>query len=226
MTQALDGRPDDPMSRATELMRRAPRQERGRRRVEKILDASAELFAEVGFDGATTNAIAARAETSIGSLYQFFPNKEAILHALNARYLAQLREVCDVALAPERAGEPLETLLDEIVDALAAFHARHPGFQAVFYGSHSTPELEEAAQAATQEITGRLDTILALRRPDLPPARREIVSWTAMETMKAMLVLASQPFAEDWSARVMTETKVLLLAYLEPLVGDELSVAG
>lgn len=225
MSRAKRSRPKDPMVRAAELMRRAPRQERGRLRVRKILDASAELFAEVGFESATTNAIAARASTSVGSLYQFFPNKEAILHALNARYLTELRTVCDEVLSPERAAQPLAVLLDEVVDALAAFHARHPGFQAVFHGSHSTPELEEAAHAATHEIAARLEEILALRRPDLPEARRRVVSWTSMETMKAMLVLARQPLGEDWPASVMAETKRLLLAYLEPIVGDARSAA-
>lgn len=226
MTQSQTGSQDDPLAQAAERMRRAPSQARGKRRVAKILDASAELFAEVGFDGATTNAIAARAETSIGSLYQFFPNKEAILYALNARYLEELRVVCDRVLSPERAPQPLAQILDEVVDALSAFHARHPGFQAVFYGSRSTPELEDAAQAAALEITDRLDAIIALRRPDLEASRRKIVSWTAMDTMKAMLVLATRPVEPGWPQRVMAETKVLLLAYLEPTVGDAVSVAS
>lgn len=89
------------------LLRRVPQQDRGPRRVEKILHAAAQLFAEVSYDAATTNAIAARAKTSVGSLYQFFPPKEAILQTLATRYLDQLRDLYDLVLTAEAAHLPL-----------------------------------------------------------------------------------------------------------------------
>lgn len=70
-------------------MRRKPQQARGQRRVNTILDAASQVFSELGYEAATTNIIAIRANTSIGSLYQFFPNKEAILSAIATRYTAQ-----------------------------------------------------------------------------------------------------------------------------------------
>jgi AcrR family transcriptional regulator len=78
------------------------RQERGKRRIAAILDVAAEVFADVGYDAATTNAIAARAEISPGSLYQFFPNKEAIAEALAARYVAELQATHNAALSSIR----------------------------------------------------------------------------------------------------------------------------
>ena len=74
-------------------LRRTPQQARGQQRIHKLLNAAEQIFAEVGYDNATTNAIAERADTSIGSLYQFFPNKEAILKAVILRYLAETREL-------------------------------------------------------------------------------------------------------------------------------------
>ena len=61
--------------------RRIPRQPRGRRRVSQLLDAAAAVISSVGYDAATMTAIAAKAGAPIGSLYQFFPNKEAITHS-------------------------------------------------------------------------------------------------------------------------------------------------
>src|SRR5690348_11216780 len=84
-------------------LRRAPAQERGQQRVERILDAAAQEFARVGYESATTNAIARRAKTSVGSLYQFFVNKEAILEGLTERYRRQLREFHDRVLGEEAA---------------------------------------------------------------------------------------------------------------------------
>lgn len=75
------------------FLRHAPVQERGRRRVQQLLDAAAQVIAESGVDNATTNAVAARAETSVGVLYKFFPNKQAIVEALALRYIEEIEQL-------------------------------------------------------------------------------------------------------------------------------------
>ena len=196
-------------------LRRRPSQARGWQRVHQILDAAAALFAEQGYDNVTTNAIAERAATSIGSLYQFFPDKASILHALNARYLEQLGEITDAVLAPDRAGEPIVDLVDDVVDALAAFHAEHPGFHAVFYGGHGSPELTGAARRASDAIVHRLEALYGAHRPGLPAERRAILATTSMELMKAMLFLAATR-APSWRHHAIQEAKVVLRRYLAP----------
>src|SRR6266851_6317665 len=95
-----------------ERLRREPRQDRGRRRIDAIIEAASAEFAEVGYEATTTNAIARRAGTSIGSLYQFFPNKEAILEALAVYYEEQLRALHDAILNAETASLPMPELYD------------------------------------------------------------------------------------------------------------------
>src|SRR5262249_26278278 len=108
-------------------LRRAPKQERGQRRIARILAAAAEEFARVGFDAATTNAIARRAKTSVGSLYQFFRNKDAILAALTKHYLDEIRAMHAAVMGAEAARLPLPAFFEQLVDRLAEFHATHPG---------------------------------------------------------------------------------------------------
>ena len=67
-------------------MRRQPRQVRSQERVNQILDVAEQLFITEGYNATSTNAIAANAKVPIGSLYQFFPDKAAILYKLAARY--------------------------------------------------------------------------------------------------------------------------------------------
>ncbi len=71
------------------------RQARGQRRIDQILTVAEQVFADVGYEATTTNAIAARAGMSPGSLYQFFENKEAIAAGLAARYLDRLEHGFD-----------------------------------------------------------------------------------------------------------------------------------
>ena len=69
--------------------RRVPCQQRGERRVAELVEAAESVIAENGYEAATMSAIAERAGASIGSLYQFFPNKAAITQALRTEYAKQ-----------------------------------------------------------------------------------------------------------------------------------------
>src|SRR5438067_13272754 len=109
-------------------MRRQPKQARSQQRVDHLLNVAAQVFEEVGYATATTNAIAARSGVSIGSLYQFFPNKEAILDALVERYLDELQQVVFVL----EENLPITIRMDRVLDRMARFHESHTGFRALF----------------------------------------------------------------------------------------------
>src|SRR5205085_1945870 len=83
-SRALEGR-CAMQAGTTPVLRRTPVQERSAARVERMLDAAASLLDEVGYDGTTTSLIASRAGVSVGSLYQFFPDRRAVLQALAVR---------------------------------------------------------------------------------------------------------------------------------------------
>src|SRR5688572_23230842 len=82
----------------TDTSRRVPSQERSRQRVERILESAAHVFAAHGYDAATMEAIALHAETSIGSIYQFYPNKRAVFRGLLGRYHEALKSWFDALL--------------------------------------------------------------------------------------------------------------------------------
>ncbi len=202
------------------LLRRIPQQDRGQRRVDKILAAAAQLFAEIGYEATTTNAIAARAETSIGSLYQFFPNKEAILQALAARYLEQLRVLYDQVLTGESAHLPLPALLDRIINPLAQFKGAHPGFEPIFFGAHTSPSLTAAAKELHQAVVHRVEAIFATRAPGLEATQSALYATISVAVVEALLPLAESA-GKVSRAQVVAETKRLLLVYLGPVIGFE-----
>ncbi|WP_310490354.1 helix-turn-helix domain-containing protein, partial [Chamaesiphon sp. VAR_69_metabat_338] len=102
------------MSSANSL-RRQPKQQRGQQRVAKILTAAAEVFAQVGYTSATTQQIADRAKTAIGSIYQFFPDKLAIFHALEAEHMQQVA-IVNAQLLVKDICRPLTQAIGDIVD--------------------------------------------------------------------------------------------------------------
>lgn len=106
-----------------ETMRKAPRQARARATVEAMLDAAAHILGARGWAGITTNAVAETAGVSIGSLYQYFPNKLALVEAVRRRHLdevlAVLRAAADLATSRGRR-------IAALVDGMIAVHGRYP----------------------------------------------------------------------------------------------------
>jgi AcrR family transcriptional regulator len=194
------------------------RQARGERRIALLLDVAAQVFAECGYEASTTNAIAARAGMSPGSLYQFFPNKEAIAEALAARYLERFQLAHDLALAPDVAVLPLDELLDRVIDPLVAANVAEPGFEALLSGSDASQRLAAATHQLNQAMIGRTESMLAVRAPHLTPEHRTRAARVCFQIFKSFLPLLR---ADDAERDVLTtELKHVLGGYLGPLDGE------
>lgn len=116
---------------STEL-RKSPRQPRARATVAAIVEAAARILAEQGPKGLTTNGVARRAGVSVGSLYQYFPNKHAVLRALLERELGRAEALRPALL--DDASRPLHERLRAAVDWHLDVHARYPRRREVFAG--------------------------------------------------------------------------------------------
>jgi AcrR family transcriptional regulator len=112
--------------------RKRPQQRRSQATVEAILDAAAHLFCENGFSSATTNAIAERAGVSIGSCYQYFPNKRALLEALRERHIKGLWAVIGSA-CDEACALPWPGALRHIIARCSAYNGRHLALMATLH---------------------------------------------------------------------------------------------
>lgn len=203
-----------PNLEADGISRRVPTQERAKKRVERIIDAASHVFAEEGFESATMEAIAARAETSIGSIYQFFPNKLSLFNALARHYHDKLRAFFDLLLSGPLLDQPWGDILDAGIDAFSFFHEQEPGFRAVWVGLHLTPEVVTEGEAINREFARRLETVLAAKLPALPAKMRPVVATMMVEILTAMLIVSARRPAE--AKPLMTETKALLRRYLAP----------
>ncbi len=193
-------------------LRRVPVQDRGQRRVERILDAAAEVIAESGVDAATTNAIAARARTSVGSLYQFFPNKEAIVQALAARYGEELGALGDDTFGGVDARLPLPALIDATAMRMAAFHQAHPAYGHV-YAAAGRP----GAQAQLKEsIVDHVAGLIHARNPALPGEDVRIYARVNSEQVHAVAGEAARAAPED-RPPLLRELRAVLLRYVEPM---------
>ncbi|GCE24467.1 TetR/AcrR family transcriptional regulator [Dictyobacter kobayashii] len=205
---------------STTLLRRQPQQTRGQQRVAAILDAAEQLFAEIGYQATSTNAIAIRANTSIGSLYQFFPHKKAILQAVVARYHQQYRDLIETILTDDFFFQPLSSSFDRFFSALITLHATHGGVRAFFIGANNSSEFATEAQQVHQELLTRLDQLLAARAPGLNSNKRALTLRILYTTTQSLLELSETVPGSD-QVTVLTALKTMILAYLTPLFDAE-----
>lgn len=210
-------------------LRRQPKQKRSQQRVERILEAAAEVFAEVGYEAATTHEIATRAKTAIGSLYQFFPDKLAIFHALEERHMEQVTAIHAKLMTPQMAQLPLEQMIQQIVETFAVYF-EHPGPKVVYIQYFVAPEIfKYFDDSFTQGLIQEFASHLRLRNPALNMEKSLLLAEVCLQCYNSLLLLALRSDYPRGSAKgdrihrkqLYEEIRELLVAYLRPYVGDK-----
>lgn len=204
--------------------RRKPTQQRSQRRYESIVMAAAESFARFGFSDTTMEGIAARAGTSIGSVYQFFPNKRAVFREVAERCMQLSRESYSRLLGPEPLAQRWDVMLERFIDGFVALHRESIVMQAVWANLELYGEYAEADQALLRELVEATALLVAGWVPTLAHERRRVVATVLVNTVASMmLVLVREGAGEDGSARgeaIVSETKLMLTRYLAVYLGD------
>lgn len=109
-------------------MRKEPRQARSRATVEAVVEAGARILSKQGWNGFTTNKVAEAAGVSIGSLYQYFPDKLSLVDAIRRRHIDDSLDAIKSALAETEA---LTVFVEALVTNLIEAHSLHPGLHRV-----------------------------------------------------------------------------------------------
>ncbi|MGW6461117.1 TetR family transcriptional regulator [Streptomyces sp. NPDC055078] len=198
------------------------RQARGERRIAQLLDAAAQVFSSSGFTAASTNAIARAAGVSPGTLYQYFPNKEAIAIELGGRLLEKWRESQGSAAVAAGRDLPLDELLDAVIDPLFAFNYENPAFAVLIHGPDTPGQIAEEFTSIHDGLLTRIEQVLAHYLPQAPPDELSRVVNTTFAVFRSGLDLALAHEGEEREAYA-AEVKRVLFRYLEPLFpeGDD-----
>jgi len=160
--------------------RRVPSQRRSRERVERILAVSTALVAEGGIEALRMSEVAARAEMSIGSLYQYFPDRAAILRTLAGRYNTEGQACVAAELSLVRTAAELHAALLRVVDGYYAMFLAEPVMRDLWWATQADRSLHDVDAADMEAHTGLLAAVLARVHPDRDPGE---LATTAMLTM-------------------------------------------
>jgi AcrR family transcriptional regulator len=205
-------RPRTPAPASPLLPRRQPLQARARLRVNRILDASVELLAEQGAEALSTGTIARRAGVPIGSVYQYFPSKDAILAALADRKFRDVDSAFVRAVGRDLETMPWRRAVERAADLSVAAFRGDPAYVAVWRAMRSSPAFRSAAAAGDERFARGLAALPLIAA--LPAAR-------ALTAMRSGIRLANTFM--DWvleqddpreAAAIVRELKRALIAYL------------
>ena len=185
--------------------RRSPQQARAALRRAKFLEVAARLFAELGFEAVTMTMVAEQAEASIGTLYDYFPDKQSLAQTLLAQYI----EEADVLWV-----EPLSSgtgpLSERIVDGILRFAEERPAYLALLGAPVVKLRSPEARQAGRQTIANGLQKV----DPSLSNEKAFLAAHVVVELMKGFLFVYRHATPEERAA-VVAEFKKLMRLYLE-----------
>ena len=194
--------------------RKRPLQARSRETVDVILRAAARVFAAQGYAAGTTNRIAEAAGVSVGSLYEYFPNKDALLVALMEAHIAEGQALLEQAAASVMVRSPsLRQAVRQLVEAMIALHARDRALHRVLFEEAPLPprlrrQLADAERMIAVRVAGYLQRHAEVTAPD--PALAATVVVQAVEALTHKLVVHG---SDDLAAQA-DELVALVVAYL------------
>jgi AcrR family transcriptional regulator len=207
------------------IPRRQPVQERAKLRTRQILDATAKLLGEVGFDELTTILIAKELSISVGSLYHYFPNKQAILYALGDRWLETMSQALTTIEQMPIESLDLEDVVDRAVDRMLEVYRDERAILPLAQAMWAVPELRDLDERHDAMIIERMMVIF--QRLGFVSSANELnrLGRAYLEMTHALsLVVVNQVGRR--SERTLSDLKRLVFTLLAPHKTDDVIVAG
>jgi AcrR family transcriptional regulator len=193
-------------------LRNVPIQARSRERLLRVLDSADRVLADEGAGALTTTRIAEAAGIPVGSVYRYFPDKQAIVEALALRYWSDFEDLV-AGLADADARHPLDQPVASILQALAAGFRARPGFRELWYGGLRTEQVREVTRPTRTAIARSVQRILATHWPDASHADRDTAAGMVVLTGDGLLREAFR-LDPNGDAQLLAESEAVLDAYL------------
>ena len=201
-------------SSSSSSVRVAPQQERSARRLAGFLQSAEELFAEMGFEATTMQAIADRSGSSIGALYNYFPDKPAIAVTLRERYTEELNRRLQSLF--ERAEEQTAAgFAGAFIDCITGFAQDHPAWANLF----SAPAGFRRDQNARAKLRSTIAQAFRTKNPALSPERALLAANVAVQIVKGMKAMFGESEARS-RERIAAEFRKVLTLYLESVLSE------
>jgi AcrR family transcriptional regulator len=199
--------------------RRRPTQQRSRERLERILAAAVELIARTGSDQVKMSEVAALAGISIGSLYQYFPDKSALIRALAERYNAESRRCIEQALEKATDRDSLLQAWAGLMDQYLALMQAEPVMRDIWSGMQADHQLAALQLAESRDCASLLAAAMARAHPRADRKALERSAFLMWELGEAAMRLAIGAGPTEGRALVHAYVRMTVRELAEPSGG-------
>lgn len=194
--------------------RKTPRQSRSQATVTAILDATARILVERGFAAASTNAVAERAGVSVGSLYQYFPNKDALVSALQARHNGQMMAVIQRALTKAMDATVVDALAG-LIEATVEAHGVDADLHRVLEEQLGSMDVDALRDEYTDVMEDRIVALLARHRDEITAPDLKVAAFMLMHAAHGLIHAVVRQRPKGVSLKNATQEIVAMMtAYL------------
>jgi AcrR family transcriptional regulator len=187
-------------------------QERSAARVQRMLDACAEIVEELGYEGLTTTLLAERAGVAIGSVYQFFPDKRAVVQALTQRNLDLYLDRVSTRLASGTFSHWRE-IVDAAIDEYIEMHRSAPAFRVLHFGDVVDRHLLATDRDNDGVIARALGQVLVDNGDVKPGPKLDLTMLIAVTVGDALIKLAFRQ-DPDGDPEILSQGKLVIRDYL------------
>jgi AcrR family transcriptional regulator len=180
---------------------------------DQIRNAAGTLLDEVGIEGLTTTAVSRRARISTSTLYQYFPDRAAILHATIIQIHELRRKVLLQLIEPIATAKDWREPLTKAILLAYEMRKAQPGARSSRRALQASPELWQLEQETIEELAEAVSKLFRARKPELKPALARRIALVGVSTAINLADLAD--LAPKRSKEIVDESISLLIAYLE-----------
>jgi AcrR family transcriptional regulator len=197
--------------------RKSASQARSRLTIDALLEATARVLTKEGYDRASTNKIAAVAGVSIGSLYQYFPSKEALVAAVIDRHMHEMLQLVRDALI-KAATRPIEVAARELVSIMLDAHRIDPKLHRVLVEQVPRTRRLENIESIERETFGLVRDYLEAHRDQLDVADPDVAAFVCVTAVEALthaaVVRRPEILTDEKAERLVDDVTRLIVRYL------------
>jgi AcrR family transcriptional regulator len=200
---------------SSSVVRVAPQQERSARRLAGFLQAAADLFTEIGFEATTMQAIADRSKSSIGALYNYFPDKQSVAATLVSGYAEELQWRLKSLM---EHSEQLSTaqFAGLFIDCIVEFAQERPAY----LNLHTAPIRFRRDPVARRALRAMIANAFVTKNPSLSSERSLLAANVAVQIIKGLINLYLESDAKT-KPLVVAEFRRVLTSYLEEVLSKK-----
>lgn len=199
------------------LQRRVPLQQRGQQTLDQILQAAAQVIDAEGLDRLTTKRIAVEAGLSVGTVYEYFPNKEAVLSALVGQWFDRVMQALDAHHPRATGTRDILRYLEESIGAVRQIYVEQPALGAMLSALQAIPALRGQVEQHDQRVIDNMVGALGMLVPHVPADDLGVVS-RSIVLITHELITESLVRDAAHAAQIATHMRVCLFALASHLL--------